>query len=195
MAKGTKKTESNANLGFEAKLWLSADKLRNNMDAAEYKHVVLGLIFLKYISDTFDEHHAKLKEGKGDFKGANPEDKDEYLAANVFWVPMDGSLARDWSCGQRASTGTQKTLAARYSSLSSGFAPLKSPSPAASLAWCSSKVSEMYLRKMRPRTTCLYSAASMLLRSLSAASQSLASKPRLAEESLEAAAERFFAMQ
>ena len=84
MAKGTKKAESNANLGFEAKLWLAADKLRNNMDAAEYKHVILGLIFLKYISDTFDEHHAKLVAGavaeSGDFAGANPEDKDEYLA-------------------------------------------------------------------------------------------------------------------
>ena len=75
------KDSSSAKLGFEAKLWLSADKLRNNMDAAEYKHVVLGLIFLKYISDTFDEHHAKLVAGKGDFAGANPEDKDEYLAA------------------------------------------------------------------------------------------------------------------
>jgi hypothetical protein len=53
MAKApTKKSDSSANLGFEAKLWLTADKLRNNMDAAEYKHVVLGLIFLKYISDT-----------------------------------------------------------------------------------------------------------------------------------------------
>ncbi len=80
-------SSSAANLGFEAKLWLTADKLRNNMDAAEYKHVVLGLIFLKYISDSFDEHHAKLLVGKGDFAGANPEDKDEYLAANVFWVP------------------------------------------------------------------------------------------------------------
>ncbi len=89
MAKKTSKAESSsANLGFEAKLWLSADKLRNNMDAAEYKHVVLGLIFLKYISDTFDEHHVKLIEGKGDYAGANPEDKDEYLAANVFWVPV-----------------------------------------------------------------------------------------------------------
>ena len=76
-----------ANLGFEAKLWLAADKLRNNMDAAEYKHVVLGLIFLKYISDTFEEHHAKLVAGKGDYKGANPEDQDEYKAENVFWVP------------------------------------------------------------------------------------------------------------
>jgi len=82
-------SDSTAHLGFEAKLWLSADKLRNNMDAAEYKHVVLGLIFLKYISDTFDEHHAKLVAGEGDYAGANPEDKDEYLAANVFWVPVD----------------------------------------------------------------------------------------------------------
>jgi type I restriction-modification system DNA methylase subunit len=50
---------STATIGFEAKLWLTADKLRNNMDAAEYKHVVLGLIFLKYISDTFEEHRAQ----------------------------------------------------------------------------------------------------------------------------------------
>jgi type I restriction enzyme M protein len=94
MAKATKKSDSSANLGFEAKLWLAADKLRNNMDAAEYKHVVLGLIFLKYISDSFDEHHARLVEGKGDFKGANPEDKDEYLAANVFWVPREARWAQ-----------------------------------------------------------------------------------------------------
>ena len=64
---------SSANLGFEAKLWLAADKLRNNMDAAEYKHVVLGLIFLKYISDSFEEHHARLVEGKGDLEGAAPK--------------------------------------------------------------------------------------------------------------------------
>jgi type I restriction enzyme M protein len=81
--------DSTAHIGFEAKLWLAADKLRSNMDAAEYKHVVLGLIFLKYISDAFEEHHAKLKAGKGDYAGANPEDKDEYLAANVFWVPKE----------------------------------------------------------------------------------------------------------
>jgi type I restriction enzyme M protein len=80
---------SGANLGFEAKLWLAADKLRNNMDAAEYKHVVLGLIFLKYISDTFEEHWAKLVAGRGDYAGANPEDKDEYRAENVFWVPKE----------------------------------------------------------------------------------------------------------
>jgi type I restriction enzyme M protein len=85
----TKKGDSTATIGFEAKLWLAADKLRNNMDAAEYKHVVLGLIFLKYISDTFEEHRAKLLEGQGDYEGANPEDPDEYKAENVFWVPAD----------------------------------------------------------------------------------------------------------
>ena len=74
-----------ANLGFEQKLWASADKLRNNMDAAEYKHVVLGLIFLKYISDAFLEVHAGLEADEY----ADPEDKDEYLALNVFWVPPD----------------------------------------------------------------------------------------------------------
>jgi type I restriction enzyme M protein len=82
--------DSTANLGFEAKLWLTADKLRNNMDAAEYKHVVLGLIFLKYISDAFEEHRAKLLAGKGDYVGANAEDPDEYKAENVFWVPKEG---------------------------------------------------------------------------------------------------------
>jgi type I restriction enzyme M protein len=82
-------SQSTATIGFEAKLWLAADKLRNNMDAAEYKHVVLGLIFLKYISDTFEEHRAKLLAGQGDYAGANPEDADEYRAENVFWVPAE----------------------------------------------------------------------------------------------------------
>lgn len=84
---------STAKIGFEAKLWLTADKLRNNMDAAEYKHVVLGLIFLKYISDAFDEHRARLVAGLGDYAGANPEDADEYKAANVFWVPKESRWA------------------------------------------------------------------------------------------------------
>jgi type I restriction enzyme M protein len=78
-----------ASLGFEAKLWLAADKLRNNMDAAEYKHVVLGLVFLKYISDSFEEMRNRLVEGKGEYAGANPEDPDEYRAENVFWVPKE----------------------------------------------------------------------------------------------------------
>jgi len=76
-----------ANLGFERQLWQAADALRSNMDAAEYKHVVLGLIFLKYISDAFEEHHAKLDAQRG--QGADPEDPDEYRAINVFWVPPE----------------------------------------------------------------------------------------------------------
>ena len=80
-------SNNSANIGFEQKLWLAADKLRSNMDAAEYKHVVLGLIFLKYISDSFEEHHAKLVGGEGEYAGANPEDPDEYRAENIFWVP------------------------------------------------------------------------------------------------------------
>jgi len=74
-----------ANLGFEDKLWAAADKLRGNMDAAEYKHVVLGLIFLKYISDAFMEKFNALQADKL----ADPEDKDEYLADNIFWVPPE----------------------------------------------------------------------------------------------------------
>jgi type I restriction enzyme M protein len=87
-ARGSKGKPSNgANLGFEAKMWSAADMLRNNMDAAEYKHVVLGLIFLKFISDAFEEHHAKLIADKA--HGADPEDPDEYKAKNVFWVPEE----------------------------------------------------------------------------------------------------------
>jgi len=74
---------------FEASLFKTADKLRKNIDAAEYKHIVLGLIFLKYISDSFEELHTKLEEGKGKFEGADPEDQDEYKAENVFWVPKN----------------------------------------------------------------------------------------------------------
>jgi len=83
----TTKNGSGANVGFEDTLWQAADKLRSNMDAAEYKHVVLGLIFLKYISDSFEEMHAKLAAQKA--SGADPEDPDEYLADNVFWVPKE----------------------------------------------------------------------------------------------------------
>ena len=74
-------------LGFEKDLWRAADALRSNMDAAEYKHVVLGLIFLKYISDAFEEHHAKLTVERA--SGADPEDPDEYRAVNIFWVPKE----------------------------------------------------------------------------------------------------------
>lgn len=82
-----KTKQKNKDIGFEDTLWKTADKLRNNMDAAEYKHVVLGLIFLKYISDSFIELHEKLL---GDVKnGADPEDPDEYRAENVFYVPKE----------------------------------------------------------------------------------------------------------
>ena len=74
------------NLQLEKTLWQAADKLRNNMDAAEYKHVVLGLIFLKYISDAFDELYEQLKDTEAE-TGADPEDKDEYTAERVFYVP------------------------------------------------------------------------------------------------------------
>lgn len=101
MAKAKKSGEkqgNGANLGFEAKLWQAADKLRNNMDAGEYKHVVLGLIFLKYISDAFEEHRASLEKEVSDPKSEwyvkEPtarygalEDRDAYLADNIFWVP------------------------------------------------------------------------------------------------------------
>lgn len=71
---------------LEVILWKAADKLRKNIDAAEYKHVVLGLIFLKYISDSFESHYELLKAGEGEFTGADPEDKDEYTAYNIFFV-------------------------------------------------------------------------------------------------------------
>lgn len=77
------KNGKGGDLGFEAKLWAAADTLRGSMDASEYKHPVLGLIFLKYISDAFEELHAELAADKA----ADPEDRDEYTAKNVFWVP------------------------------------------------------------------------------------------------------------
>jgi type I restriction enzyme M protein len=103
--KTTAASKSTATIGFEAKLWLTADKLRNNMDAAEYKHVVLGLIFLKYISDTFEEHRAKLVAGDGDFAGANPEDPDEYKAENVFWVPAESRWSHLQASARQSTIG------------------------------------------------------------------------------------------
>src|SRR5262245_44025104 len=87
--KRQQQNNNGASLGFEEKLWLAADKLRGHMDAAEYKHVVLGLVFLKYISDAFEEHRQKLLATPG----SNPEDRDEYAADNVFWVPKEARWA------------------------------------------------------------------------------------------------------
>ena len=81
------KADTGATLDFEAKLWAAADALRNNMDAAEYKHVVLGLIFLKYISDAFEDQHVRLDAERD--QGVDPEDPDEYRAVNIFWVPKE----------------------------------------------------------------------------------------------------------
>ncbi len=81
-----------ATIGFEAELWRAADQLRGSMDAAEYKHVVLGLLFLKYISDAFEEQRAKLEADR--VQGADPEDADEYRAVGVFWVPQEARWGR-----------------------------------------------------------------------------------------------------
>jgi len=79
--------QNNKSEPIEKQLWKAADKLRKNIDAAEYKHIVLGLIFLKYISDAFERLHEKLLKGEGEYEGADPEDRDEYKAENVFFVP------------------------------------------------------------------------------------------------------------
>ena len=120
MAKRKQDTKSNKNgatLGFEATLWQAADKLRNNLDAAEYKHVVLGLIFLKYISDTFEERYNLLLT-----ESANPQselyvpdetarvqladDRDEYLAENIFYVPKEARWSYLQANAKRPEIGT-----------------------------------------------------------------------------------------
>ena len=83
--------------GYRADLWRMADALRGSMDAADYKHVVLGLIFLKYISDAFEELHSKLEDERN--QGAEPENRDEYLAEDIFWVPPE---ARWWNIQSQA---------------------------------------------------------------------------------------------
>src|SRR2546428_8823972 len=93
-----------ATLGLEAKLWAAADALRNNMDAAEYKHVVLGLIFLKYISDAFEAKHAELDSLRA--QGADPEDRDEYRAENIFWVPTEARWAHLKASAPQPTIGT-----------------------------------------------------------------------------------------
>src|SRR5438034_9286827 len=87
--KSSKPNGNGANLGFEAQLFLAADKLRGNLEPSDYKHVALGLIFLKYISDAFDAKHTALLAE--DLEAA--EDQDEYLAENIFWVPKEARWA------------------------------------------------------------------------------------------------------
>jgi type I restriction enzyme M protein len=103
MASTKNGSTSDAVVGFEEKLWQMADKLRNNMDAAEYKHVVLGLIFLKFISDAFEEKHAALTADKK--SGADPEDPDEYRADNIYWVPKEARWTQLQGSAKQATIG------------------------------------------------------------------------------------------
>ena len=120
MAKKKRDTKSNKNgamLGFEAKLYQAADKLRNNLDAAEYKHVVLGLIFLKYISDAFEEKrnwlHIESADPQSEYyikeetaRYQIAEDRDEYLADNIFYVPEKARWAYLQANAKRPEIGT-----------------------------------------------------------------------------------------
>lgn len=100
---GAASKKNGGDLGFESTLWQAADKLRNNLDAAEYKHVVLGLIFLKYISDAFQERFRELEAEVED--GADPEDPDEYRAKNIFWVPQDARWEKIQANAKKPSNG------------------------------------------------------------------------------------------
>src|SRR5207253_1978472 len=121
-AGSTKRADgSGANLGFEAKLWAAADALRNNMDAAEYKHVVLGLIFLKYISDAFEAKHDELAAQKA--QGADPEDPDEYRAVSIFWVPKAARWAHLKASAPQPTIG--KLVDDAMAALERGNPPLK----------------------------------------------------------------------
>jgi type I restriction enzyme M protein len=113
--KKTKENRNSGTIGYESELWRMADTLRGSMDAAEYKHVVLGLIFLKYISDAFEERYLELESERK--QGADPEDPDEYRARNVFWVPLEArwsslmSHAKQSTIGQKvdeAMTGIER---------------------------------------------------------------------------------------
>ncbi len=97
------KSTTAANVGYEAQLWAMADALRGSMDASEYKHVVLGLLFLKYISDVFEEHHAQLLSMQE--HGADPEDPDEYRGDNIFWVPPEARWSTLQAAARQASVG------------------------------------------------------------------------------------------
>ena len=79
--------DNGATTGYESQLWAMADALRGSMDAAEYKHVVLGLLFLKYVSDAFEDLHSRLESGEVAY--ADPEDPEEYRAEEIFWVPRE----------------------------------------------------------------------------------------------------------
>ena len=96
-------SSNGATIGYESQLWAMADALRGNMDASEYKHVVLGLIFLKYVSDAFEEAYEELASGKVEY--ADPEDRDEYISRNIFWVPQDSRWEHIRSQARQSNVG------------------------------------------------------------------------------------------
>lgn len=102
--KESAKAKNGESSGLEAKLWAAADALCNNMDAAEYKHVVLGLIFIKYISDAFEAKHAELEAQRK--QGADPEDPDEYKSASIFWVPKEARWSHLKASAPQPTIGT-----------------------------------------------------------------------------------------
>jgi len=104
--KTTSQNGNGANIGFEAQLFLAADKLRGNLEPSDYKHVALGLIFLKYISDAFEAKHAALLADDQ----ASAEDADEYLAENVFWVPKEPRWAHLQANAKQSTIGKLITL-------------------------------------------------------------------------------------
>jgi len=105
MAKSASKAKPNgATLGIETELFAAADKLRGHLDAAEYKNVVLGLIFLKYVSDAFELQHTKILALAAE--GADPEDRDEYIAERVFWVPKEGRWSHLKANAKQPTIGT-----------------------------------------------------------------------------------------
>jgi type I restriction enzyme M protein len=122
-----KKAKENIEEPLEKKLWKTADKLRKNMDAAEYKHVVLGLIFLKYISDAFEELYNKLKEGNGEYDGADPEDRNEYIAEKVFYVPQTARWG--WLQGRAKMPGIGKDIDDAMDAIEKDNAALKGVLP------------------------------------------------------------------
>jgi type I restriction enzyme M protein len=103
MAKRNNRKSNGAVLGFEQALWEAVDKLCNNMDAAEYKHVVLGLIFLRCIPPAFEEHGTKLSAGKD--SGTGPEDSDGHRAFNIFWVPKEARRSHLQANAKRPTIG------------------------------------------------------------------------------------------
>ena len=104
---GSREETQGAITGHEAELWAMADALRGSMEASDYQHVVLGLIFLKYISDAFEERYAQLMAEQAE--GADPEDPDEYRAESVFWVPRESR----WAALQSVADGASGKLQVR----------------------------------------------------------------------------------